>query len=158
MALPKVLVDSSFLYALFRKADPDHQAVRAVFETVRAEFIIPQVVLTEASWLFNRAGGMPLVSAFLELLAAAEFPLEQVTYHDLRRVSELMRHYPGTKLDLVDCCIVALAEKLDITRVATLDRRDFSIVRTQNGRFLEIVPSSEGYGCPACDTLGAAMG
>ncbi|MCK6581274.1 MAG: PIN domain-containing protein [Anaerolineae bacterium] len=140
MALPKVLVDSSFLYALFRKADPDHQAVRAIFETVKAEFIIPQVVLTEVAWLFNRAGGMPLVSAFLELLAAAELPLEQVTYNDLHRVSELMRQYPGTKLDLVDCCIVALAERLEINRVATLDRRDFSIIRTQNGSFLAIVP------------------
>lgn len=64
MALPKVLVDSSFLYALFCKADPDHQAVRLVFETVNADFIIPQVVLTEVAWLFNRAGGMPLVSSF----------------------------------------------------------------------------------------------
>jgi len=140
MALPKVLVDSSFLYALFRKADPDDQAVRAIFETVKAEFIIPQVVLTEAAWLFNRAGGMPLVSAFLDLLAASKIPLEDVTYDDLRHASALMRQYPGTKLELVDCCIVALAERLEITRVATLDRRDFSIVRTQNGSFLAIVP------------------
>lgn len=133
-------MDSSFLYALFRKADPDHQAVRAVFETVKAEFVILQVVLTEAAWLFNRAGGMPLVSAFLDLLAASKIPLEDVTYDDLRRASALMRQYPGTKLELVDCCIVALAERLEITRVATLDRRDFSIVRTQNGSFLDIVP------------------
>jgi len=140
MPLPKVIVDSSFLYALFRKADPDHQAVRTVFETVKAEFIIPQVVLTEAAWLFNRAGGMPLVSVFLDLLATANLPLEQVTYEDIRRASELMRQYPGTKLELVDCCILALAERLHITHVATLDRRDFSIIRTQNGDFLEIVP------------------
>jgi hypothetical protein len=140
MALPKVLVDSSFLYALFRKADPDHQAVRAIFETVKAEFIIPQVILTEAGWLFNRAGGMPLVSAFLDLLAASKIPLGDLTYDDLQRASALMRQYTGTKLELVDCCIVALAERLEITRVATLDRRDFSIVRTQKGSFLDIVP------------------
>lgn len=140
MALPKVLVDSSFLYALFRKTDPDHQAVRAVFETLKAEFIIPQVVLTEAAWLFNRAGGMPLVSAFLDLLAAARFPLQEVNYDDLKRASELMRQYPGTKLELVDCCVVALAERLEITHVATLDRRDFGIIRTQDNAFLEVVP------------------
>lgn len=56
MALPEVLVDSSFLYALFRKSDPDHQAVSHVFLPVSANFIIPQSVLTEAAWLFNRAG------------------------------------------------------------------------------------------------------
>jgi len=74
------------------------------------------------------------------MLAAANLPLEQVTYEDIRRASELMRQYPGTKLELVDCCILALAERLHITHVATLDRRDFSIIRTQNGDFLEIVP------------------
>lgn len=140
MALPKILVDSSFLYALFRKPDPDHLPVRAVFQTVRADFIIPQVVLPEAAWLFNRAGGMPLVTTFLDLLTAVQLPLESVTYTDVQRASELLRQYPSAKLDLVDCCIVALAERLEITRVASLDRRDFSIMRTQAGGFLEILP------------------
>lgn len=130
MTPPRVLVDSSFLYALFRKDDPDHPAVRAVFEALNAEFIIPQVVLAEAAWLFNRAGGMPLVAAFLDLLSAAE----------LRRASALMRQYPGAKLDLVDCCLAAMAERLNITRAATLDRRDFSIMRLHDGTFLDIVP------------------
>jgi hypothetical protein len=140
MALPKVLVDSRFLYAWFRKADPDHQAVRAVFETIKADFIIPQVVLTESAWWFHRVGGMPLVSACLDLLAASGLPLEAVTYDDLRRASKLMRQYPGTKDELVDCCIVALAERLSSVRVASLDRRDYSILRTQNGNFLDLVP------------------
>jgi hypothetical protein len=51
-----------------------------------------------------------------------------------------MRQYPGTKLDMVDCCIVALAERLHITRVATLDRHDFSILRLRDGSSLDIVP------------------
>ena len=105
-----------------------------------SEFIIPQVVLTEVAWLFNRAGGMTLVSVFLDLLATTALPLEAVTYDDMRRASELMRQYPGTKLDLVDCCIIALAERLNINVVATLDRRDFSVLRVKNGTFLNIVP------------------
>jgi hypothetical protein len=140
MALPKILVDSSFIYALFRKADPDHQAVRDVFQNIRAEFIIPQVVLTEAAFLFNRAGGALLVAGFLDLLSSAQLPHESVTYTDLRRARELLTAFHDTKLELVDCCIVALAERMDGTKVATLDRRDFSILRTQRGEFLEILP------------------
>jgi predicted nucleic acid-binding protein len=140
MALPKIILDSSFVYALFRKADPDHLTVRAVFETIRAEFILPQVVLTEAAWLFNRAGGTPLVAAFLDLIAQAGLPLEPVIYDDLQRASQLMRQCPAARLELVDCCIMALAERLMITRVATLDRRDFGIMRTKTGSFLEILP------------------
>lgn len=140
MSLPKILVDSSFIYALFRKVDPDHRAVRTVLETVHAEFIIPQVALTEAAWLFNRAGGMPLVANFLDILTQSGLPLEPVIYDDLQRAGELLRQYSGTKLELVDCCIVALAERLMITRVATLDRRDFGIMRTKAGEFLETLP------------------
>lgn len=66
--------------------------------------------------------------------------LESVAYDDLRRASELLRQYPTAKLDLVDCCIVALAERLRVTQVATLDRRDFSILQTRQGNFLDIVP------------------
>lgn len=140
MALPKVLVDSSFLYALFRKVDPDHRTVITAFRTLKADFIIPQVVLTETAWLFNRVGGMPLVAPFLDALVITSIPLETVVYDDLRRASTLMRQYPGTKLELVDCCIVAIAERLKITQVATLDRRDFSIVRTRDGSFPDIIP------------------
>lgn len=83
---------------------------------------------------------MRLVGAFLDLLISADFPLIEVTYTDLWRARELLLQYPGTKIELVDCCIVALAERLNITRVATLDRRDFSILRTRDGQFLEILP------------------
>jgi predicted nucleic acid-binding protein len=137
---PKILVDSNFLYALFRTGDPYHPVATNIVRTAGADFIVPQVVLTEAAFLFNRAGGMPLVAAFLDLLADANLPLESVGYDDLRRASELLRSYSGTKLELVDCCIVALAERLNIARVATFDRRDFDILRTKEGRPLEIVP------------------
>lgn len=140
MALPKILVDSSFLYTLFQKTDPDHASVRHVFLTLKADFIIPQVVLTEAAWLFNRAGGAPMAAHFLDLLIKAELPLEAVTYRDITRARDLLRQYRGTKLELVDCCIVALAERLNIRQVATLDRRDFSIIRTIGGNYLEILP------------------
>jgi uncharacterized protein len=94
----------------------------------------------EAAWLFNRAGGMPLVSAFLNVLSDSELHLEPVIYDDLRYASALMQQYSGTKLELVDCCIVAIAERLKITQVATLDRRDFRIIRLRDESFLSIVP------------------
>lgn len=81
---------------------------------------------------------MLLVANFLDLFATMELPLEMTTYDDLHRVSALMSIPSTRKLELVDCCIVAMAERLSITRVATLDRRDFSIIRTRDGNFLDI--------------------
>jgi hypothetical protein len=136
----KVLVDSSFLFALFFGDDPDHLAVRRVFVSTPAAFIIPQIVLTEAAFLFNREGGMPLVVMFLDLLSQAEVPLEPVTYADLKRASQILKTYRGAKLELVDCCLVAIAERLNIAHIATLDRRDFAILRKNDGSVLTILP------------------
>ena len=136
----KVLIDSGFLYALFMKDDPDYHLTRRAFRTPGLAFLIPQVVLTETAFLFNRSGGMRSVATFLQLLDETHFPLEPVTYDDLKRAMQLLRTFPGTKLDFVDCCILAMAERLNVSHVATLDRRDFSIPRLQTGESLTILP------------------
>ncbi len=52
----------------------------------------------------------------------------------------MLRAYPGAKLDFVDCCIMAMSERLNITRVCTFDRRDFSIFRPAHCDYLELLP------------------
>jgi predicted nucleic acid-binding protein len=59
---------------------------------------------------------------------------------DLRRVQEIMAFYASARLDLVDTCIMALSERLQITKVCTFDRRDFSIFRPKHCDFLELLP------------------
>jgi len=59
---------------------------------------------------------------------------------DLNRAREIMLAYASARFDLVDCCIMALAERLNVIQVATFDRRDFSIFRLPNGGYLELLP------------------
>jgi predicted nucleic acid-binding protein len=42
-----------------------------------------------------------------------------------RRMSELLVAYASIRLQAVDAAVIALAERLDLREVATLDRRDF---------------------------------
>jgi predicted nucleic acid-binding protein len=51
-----------------------------------------------------------------------------------------MEQYADARLDFVDCCIMALAERLDINQICTFDRRDFVIFRIANGEALELLP------------------
>jgi predicted nucleic acid-binding protein len=53
-----------------------------------------------------------------------------VTTEDLVRVHQLLEQYADNQLDFTDAAIIAIAERLNITRVYTLDRRDFSIILT----------------------------
>lgn len=53
---------------------------------------------------------------------------------------ELIETDADMGLGLVDASVVAIAEGLRITTVATLNRRDFTVVRPGHGEALELIP------------------
>ena len=59
---------------------------------------------------------------------------------DVKRAIDVMESYADARFDFVDCCIMALTERLNITRICTFDRRDFSIFRPKHCDFLELLP------------------
>lgn len=127
MTTPLIL-DSGFLYALFDEDDRYHPAVREVARSEGAAAIVPNVTLVEVMFLVRRAGGVPAARRFLDYFGQAGFQLEALQMGDLKRVGELTTQYADARLDFVDTCIVAMAERLDIRRVGTVDRRDFLII------------------------------
>ena len=67
----------------------------------------------------------------------------KATPHDYRRMAELLTTYASLRLQAVDACVVALAERLDLREVATLDRRDFQVVAPRHlpkGQRLTLLP------------------
>lgn len=64
-------------------------------------------------------------------------PLDNV---DLIRARDIMATYADNQFDFVDCCIMALAERLQVTKIYTFDRRDFSVFRPQHADYLELLP------------------
>ncbi|MBZ0304769.1 MAG: PIN domain-containing protein [Anaerolineae bacterium] len=135
-----ILIDSGFLYELYNKEAAYHEAAREFIRLDKGTRLIPQVILSEVTFLFGRSGGERAVIVFLETLEAARPPLVSVTLEDLKRARQIMATYYGAKLDFVDCCIMALSERLNITRVCTFDRRDFSMFRPKHCPFLELLP------------------
>jgi predicted nucleic acid-binding protein len=140
MVAHKVLVDSSFLYVLYNRNDPKHQAAQQVARVSAQVFVIPDVVLTEVAFLFRRAGGVMAVARFLDTLVRTNPQLEPVTAADLERARTVMMQYASANLDFVDCCIIALAERLGITELCNFARPDRSIARLKDGTFLELLP------------------
>ncbi len=140
MPLSKILVDSSFLYALYNLDDPYHEEAYAVAELYNGQFVIPYVVLTEVAYLFRRTGDVSAVIQFLDVLIKGGYQYENVSVDDLIRARNIMAQYVDSKLDFVDCCIMALSERLKITQVCTFDRRNFSIFRPKHIRYLDLLP------------------
>jgi hypothetical protein len=140
MTLNSILVDSSFLIALYDEDATSHKAVREIARLYRGQLLIPQVILTEVVYLMKREQGVEGAANFLDALTRSAPVLQDVTISDLQRAEAIMRQYSDARFDFVDCCIMALSERLKITEVCTLDRRDFSIFRPTHCDFLEILP------------------
>lgn len=138
-----LLLDSGFLYALFDEDDRFHKAVAAVVEIEGGVAIVPDVTLVEVMFLVRRAGGIRAAIQFLEYFDTANFQLEPLQMRDIRRARELMDTYAEVRLDFVDTCIIAIAERLDIRRVGTIDKRDFLIVRPQHCEHLDLFPPQQ---------------
>ena len=66
MAKDKVLVDSSYLFALFEEEDEGHKKALNFSDFFRGDFIVPYVVLTEVAFLFKRRGGVPSLASFID--------------------------------------------------------------------------------------------
>ena len=61
---------------------------------------------------------------------------------DVIRIAELTRRYEDLALGFVDAAIVAVAERLGATRIATLNYRDFGVVRPLHAPYLTLVPEA----------------
>jgi len=66
-------------------------------------------------------------------------PIE-LTTADWQRVAELIKTYADLGLDLIDASLVAVAERLHLTAIATLNHRDFRVVRPAHAEAFELLP------------------
>lgn len=134
-----VLVDSSFLYALFDHSDKYHPIARDYARSIRSTQVVPDVVPTEVAHMLKRIGE-PAVLTFMDALSQAHYQLEALQPADIQRARQIKIAYPAARLDFVDCCLMAISERLKITHVCTFDRRDFSIFRPRHCDYLELIP------------------
>ncbi|WP_420209101.1 type II toxin-antitoxin system VapC family toxin [Candidatus Electronema sp. JC] len=134
------LLDTSFLLAMTNSKDHNHARVLDVAAKISDNLIVPVTVLPEVSYLIGSRLGHKAMRQFLGNLAASDVAVEMVTKDDLKRVTAILTEYADSRLDFVDATIVALAERLNITRILTLDRRDFTIIRPKHHPYFEILP------------------
>ena len=98
------------------------------------------LVITEVAYLIGTRLGVDAEVRFLGDLAPGEFAIEAVMAGDWLRIAELVSQYRDLPLGTVDGSVVAAAERLRITKIATLDRRHFSIVRPTHTDAFQLVP------------------
>jgi uncharacterized protein len=102
--------------------------------------VVPVLVITEAAYLIAARLGTDAEVRFLGDLAAGAFTVEPVVPADWLRIAELVGRYRDLPLGTVDASVVATAERLGVTEVATVDRRHFGVVRPRHTEAFTLLP------------------
>lgn len=134
-----VVVDTGPLYAVVDEDDADHARCRAVLEDPRYRFVVPALVVAEATYLVGRRLGATIEAQFLRGMEAMD--IEAPAPNDWRRIAELVERYADFPLGGADASVVALAERLGATGIVTLDVRHFGAVRPRRGKAFHLLPS-----------------
>jgi predicted nucleic acid-binding protein len=123
--VPSIIVDAGPLIALFDRDDRHHRRAVEFVRRRRERLITNLPVLTEATFVLRFS-----VEAQRDLLnwAHQALDIDNATSADLPRIAALLAKYRDLRADFADISLVALAERLDLSLVASVDK-DFAVYR-----------------------------
>lgn len=132
------LLDAGPLVALVHASDQEHDRCRTALGSIRRPLCTVWPVITEALYLLDFS--WEAQDAVWDMLEDGGVTLIALDTADVPRMRALMRKYRDLPMDVADAALVTVAEREGITRVFTLDRRDFEVYRPAKiGRF-SLVP------------------
>jgi predicted nucleic acid-binding protein len=139
-----IVVDTGPIVAAAIANDRKHRACATVFRRLhqeRRKLLIPSFVAGEACYMLGKLGSPKVEAGFLRSLESRIFELVELTDTDLLRVASLVERYSDLPLGSADASVVAIAERLRIPEVFTLDARDFSVVRPAHVSAFVLLPA-----------------
>lgn len=131
-----ITLDSSALFALLNRKDPDHRRVKLALQQDTGPYLVPSAILGEISYLIEERLGHHVMDLFLADLISGAYLLD-CGEEELYRARKLAMKYADLPLGFVDAAVAACAE-VNGGRVLTLDNRDFNILGKEAG--LTILP------------------
>lgn len=135
-----ILVDTGPLVAAANRNDTHHRASTKALVAAQPPRLVPGMVIAEVGYLLARDAGSSVEAGFLRSFETGFLDVVSPTADDLARAAELVEQYADLPLGTTDAGIVALAERLNITELVTLDQRHFNVVRPRHVEALKLTP------------------
>lgn len=133
-----LILDTGPLVALIDRSDPDHDRCRELINSANEIRLAPICTLVEIEYQLR-----PWLGGFSGLMAdvdAGRLHIHLPDQSELIRASSLVDEYRDLPLGLVDATVLACVERLRERKLATLDRRHFSVVRPAHVEHLDLLP------------------
>lgn len=106
----------------------------------RRTILVPAPVVAEVGYLLGRTGGPRIEAAFLRSIVEHTLTVVDLELADYERIADLVETYADFPLGTTDAAVIAVAERLDLSEIATLDRRHFHAVRPRHTEAFALLP------------------
>jgi predicted nucleic acid-binding protein len=133
-----VLLDTGIVYAYYDRSDRWHQRARTFVQGEQQGLILPAPVVPEVDHLLGRRLGPKSRQVFYAGIVEGYYLVADLPKQAYGRVADLNRRFDDINLGFVDASIIALAEALGLSRVATTDRHHFEPLAARFS--LELLP------------------
>jgi hypothetical protein len=124
-----ILADTGAMLALIDRNDRHHEPLAAIYRANPDGWVLPWAILPEVDYLVASEIGPHAQDAWLSDLASGAFAIEWARDGDLEAAARIHRRCKALRLGLVDATVMAMAERLKVEAIATLDLRHFGAVR-----------------------------
>lgn len=119
-------------------SDRHHLSSVELLEPAPGPLLVPVLVIPEVAHLLVKRLGGYAERGFLAGIVGGQLELVSPQREDWTRIAELTATYEDLGLGIVDASVIAAAERLGVSDVATTDRRHFTVVRAR--RPLRLLP------------------
>ena len=135
-----VLIDTNILVAANFTRDRNHALAAQLMRDIRNEMrLVAAPSLVELFYLITDRVHYARALQAIQATRLA-FNIQPLTNEDMIAMEAIMARYHDAHFDYTDVAIMVLSERLNITKVYTLDRRDFMIFRPRHCQSLELLP------------------
>ncbi|HAJ95595.1 MAG TPA: hypothetical protein DCP02_05100 [Actinobacteria bacterium] len=135
----QVILDTNIIYSLMDKDDRQHLKIKSFFqENNDFLYILPSTTIIEICYLVRTRLSSYLEIKFLEEINQS-FILEPVKDIDILRIIEILKKYNTLNIGYVDASIVAIAERLKLNKILTLDNKHFGVLAPRGFDYFDML-------------------
>ena len=131
-----ILVDTSFLIAIYNRSDRHHARCMRALAAVAAPLVTCEAVIAESFHMLRFARGA--AESILGSIERGEIEIQFKLTDSSANVRTILKKYDDLEADLAEACLVAMADDLDTGDILTLDS-DFKHYRWRRNRAFRLL-------------------
>jgi uncharacterized protein len=135
-----LVCDTGIILAALDRRDAAHDRSLKLLASVDEPRVVPAPVMVELDYWFHKYFGRRAMVAFLDDVANGAYDIEELMPQDYVRIRDLCDRYSDSEIGFVDASVLAVVERLNEPKLATLDHRHFGLLRPRHVDALLLLP------------------